>query len=84
MSSTQIRAVWLATLLLSIPPIAAVPAWPGFLTGQLTWGSLALLTTATAISVLRGRQEKQLAKEMFSVLIGLGVGLIASQIFIHS
>lgn len=80
MSSTQIRAVWLATLLLSIPPIAAVPAWPGFLTGQLA----ALLTTATAIFVLRGRQEKQLAKEMFSVLIGLGTGMIASQIFIHS
>ena len=84
MNSTQIRVVWLVTLLLSIPLIAAVPVWPGFLTGQLAWGSLALLTTATAIFALRSRQEKQLAKELFSVLIGLGIGLIASQIFIHS
>ncbi|WP_447763867.1 hypothetical protein [Pseudomonas reinekei] len=84
MNSTQIRAVWLATLLLSIPLIAAVPVWPSFLTGQLAWGSLALLTTATAIFVLRSRQEKQLANELFSVLIGLGAGLIASQIFTHS
>lgn len=83
MNSTQIRFIWLATLLLSIPLIAAVPAWPGFLTGQLAWGSLALLATATAIFVLRGMQEKRLAKELFSVLIGLGIGLIASQFFNH-
>lgn len=84
MSSTQIRFVWLTTLLLSIPFIAAVPAWPWFFTGQLVWGALALLATATAIYILRGRREKRLARELFSVLIGLGIGLIASQFFIRS
>ncbi len=84
MNSTQIRFGWLATLLLSIPLIAAVPVWPAFLTGQLVWGASALLATATAIYVLRGRQEKRLARELFSVLIGLGIGLIASQFFIQS
>lgn len=84
MNSTQIRFVWLATLLLSIPLIAVVPAWPGFLTGHLVWGASALLATATAIYVLRGRHEKRLAGELFSVLIGLGIGLVASQFFIQS
>lgn len=81
MTADRIRLVWLTTVLLSIPPIASVPAWPGFLTAQLVWGSLALIVTALAIRSLLGQQENQLARELFSVLIGLGIGLISSQIF---
>lgn len=81
MNSIRIRFYWLATLILSIPLIAAVPAWPGFLTGQLVWGAFALFATATAIHALRERHEKRIARELFSVLIGLGIGLIASQFF---
>lgn len=81
MTADRIRLVWLTTVLLSIPPTASVPAWPGFLTAQLVWGSLALIVTALAIRSLLGQQENQLARELFSVLIGLGIGLISSQIF---
>jgi hypothetical protein len=81
MTADRIRFVWLTTVLLSIPPIASVPAWPGFLTAQLVWGSLALILTALAIRSLLGQQENQLARELFIVLIGLGIGLISSQIF---
>lgn len=81
MTTNRIRFVWLATVLLSIPLIASVSVWPGFLTAQLVWGALALFTTALAIRSLLGQQEKQLARELFSVLIGLGIGLIASQLF---
>ncbi len=81
MTPDRIRFVWLATLLLSISPIASVSAWPGFLTSQLVWGALTLLTTAFAIRCLLGQREKRLARELISVLIGLGIGLIASQIF---
>lgn len=81
MTADRIRFVWLTTVLLSIPPIASVPVWPGFLTAQLVWGSLALIVTALAIRSLFGQQENQLARELFSVLIGLGIGLISSQIF---
>jgi len=81
MTADRIRFVWLTTVLLSIPPIASVPAWPGILTAQLVWGSLALIVTALAIRSLLRQQENQLARELFSVLIGLGIGLISSQIF---
>lgn len=81
MTADRIRFVWLTTVLLSIPPIASVPVWAGFLTAQLVWGSLALIVTALAIRSLLGQQENQLARELFSVLIGLGIGLISSQIF---
>jgi hypothetical protein len=81
MTADRIRFVWLTTVLLSIPPIASVPVWPGFLTAQLVWGSLVLIVTALAIRSLLGQQESQLARELLSVLIGLGIGLISSQIF---
>ncbi|MNO92294.1 hypothetical protein D3C76_838620 [compost metagenome] len=81
MTADRIRVVWLATLLLSVPPIASVSVWPGFLTAQLVWGALALFATALAIRSLLKRQERRLARELFSVLVGLGIGLIVSQIF---
>jgi DMSO reductase anchor subunit len=81
MITDRIRIVWLTTVLLSIPPIASVPVWPGFLTAQLAWGALTLFATTLAIRSLLRQQEKRMAKELFSVLVGLGIGLIASQIF---
>lgn len=81
MTATQIRGYWLATVLLSIPLITAVPVWPWFLTAQLIWGTLSLLVTALAIRTLRKNRDDNLAQELFSVLIGLGIGLIISQIF---
>lgn len=81
MTANRIRVVWLTTVLLSVPPIASVPVWPGFLTAQLVWGALSLFATALAIRNLLKRQEQRLARELFSVLVGLGIGLIASQIF---
>lgn len=84
MTADRIRVVWLTTVLLTIPPIASVSVWPGFLTAQLAWGALALFATALAIRSLLRRQERQLARELFSILVGLGIGLIASQIFPNS
>ncbi len=81
MTADRIRFVWLTSVLLTIPPIASVSIWPGFLTAQLVWGALALFSTAIAIRSLLRRQERRLARELFCVLVGLGIGLIASQIF---
>jgi hypothetical protein len=80
MNPNSIKIVWLASLLLSIPPIAYVPHWPGFLTAQLAWGAYALLITSITTHLM-SRYEKRLARELFSVLIGLGIGLIASLAF---
>jgi hypothetical protein len=78
MSTQQLRLAWLLLVILGVPAVAWIPAWPAPLTPHLIWGALVLVGTGFVIWECRRQGEHRLARDFWCLLIGLASGLIAS------